>query len=122
MAVSLPLKKPADWVLHVVPACLPACGFCRLGCLSFITVHGFSGFSAGHRLREGTHHALCLRCAKSRLFFTNGSHGSRGPEFCTLQPLLVRQGFLFVSDACHGSQVPEFCTPDAVLNKSCTLL
>ena len=39
--------------------------------------------------------ALCPRCAKSRLFFTNGSHGSQGPEFCT---------------------------PDAGLNGSCTLL
>ena len=38
--------------------------------------------------------ALCKRCAKSRLFFTTGSHGSWGPEFCTLQPLLVHQGFL----------------------------
>ena len=37
--------------------------------------------------------ALCPRCAKSRPFFTTGSHGSRGPEFCTLQPLLVHQGF-----------------------------
>ena len=42
---------------------------------------------------KGGHRALCLRCAKSRLFFTTGSHGSRGPEFCTLQPLLVHQGF-----------------------------
>ena len=32
-------------------------------------------------------------CAKSRLFFTTGSQGSQGPEFCTLQPLLVHQGF-----------------------------
>ena len=37
--------------------------------------------------------ALCLRCAKSRLFFTTGSHGSLRPELCTLQPLLVHQGF-----------------------------
>ena len=36
-----------------------------------------------------------VRCAKSQLFFTNGSHGSQGPEFCT---------------------------PDAVLNGSCMLL
>ena len=41
----------------------------------------------------GAHRALCPRCAKSRLFFTTGSHGSRGPEFCTPQPLLVHQGF-----------------------------
>ena len=32
---------------------------------------------------EGAHRALCMRCAKSRLFFTTGSHGSQGPEFCT---------------------------------------
>ena len=38
---------------------------------------------------------VCPRCAKSRLFFTTGSQGSQGPEFCTLQPLLVHQGFLF---------------------------
>ena len=35
-----------------------------------------------------------VRCAKSRLFSTTGSHGSQGPGFCTLQPLLVHQGFL----------------------------
>ena len=40
--------------------------------------------------------ALCVHCAKSRLFSTTGSHGSQGLEFCTLQPLLVHQG-LFVS-------------------------
>ena len=27
-----------------------------------------------------------VRCAKSRLFSHTGSHRSRGPEFCTLQP------------------------------------
>ena len=64
---------------------------------------------------------LCLMrapavSAKSRLFSTTGSHGSQGPEVCTLQPLLVHGGFFFKSDACHGSQGPEFCTPDAVLN------
>ena len=37
--------------------------------------------------------ALCPRYAKSRLFSTTGSHESQGPEFCTLQPLLVHQGF-----------------------------
>ena len=31
---------------------------------------------------SGAHHALCARCAKSRLFSTTGSHGSQGPEFC----------------------------------------
>ena len=30
--------------------------------------------------------ALCARCAKSQLFSTAGSHGSQGPEFCTLPP------------------------------------
>ena len=38
----------------------------------------------------GAHRALCTGCAKSRLFLTKGSHGSQGPEFCTLQPLLVQ--------------------------------
>ena len=38
---------------------------------------------------------LCARCANSRLSSTTGSHGSQGPEFCSL---------------------------DAVLNGSCTLL
>ena len=33
--------------------------------------------------REGAHCALCLRCAKSRLFSTTSSYGSQGPEFCT---------------------------------------
>ena len=37
--------------------------------------------------------ALCLRCPKSRLFSTTGSHRSQGPEFLILQPLLVHQGF-----------------------------
>ena len=41
----------------------------------------------------GAYRALCAHCAKSWLFFTTGSHGSQGPEFCTLQPLLVHQGF-----------------------------
>ena len=44
---------------------------------------------------SGAHRALCPRCAKSRLFSTPGSHGFQGPEVCTLQPLLVHQGFLF---------------------------
>ena len=59
---------------------------------------------------KGAHRALCARCAKSRLFSTLGSHGFQVPEFCTLQHLLVHQGFSFQSDACHGSQGPEFCT------------
>ena len=52
---------------------------------------GLEGY-AWH-LARGAHRALCPRCAKSRLFFTTGSHGSQGPQFCTLQPLLVHQGF-----------------------------
>ena len=36
---------------------------------------------------------MCLRCAKSRLVSTTGSHRTQGHEFCTLQPLLVHQGF-----------------------------
>ena len=35
----------------------------------------------------------CSRCAKSQMFSTIGSHRSQGPQFCTLQPLLVHQGF-----------------------------
>ena len=33
-----------------------------------------------------------VRCA---LFSTTGSHGAQGPKLCTLQPLLVHQGFFF---------------------------
>ena len=56
--------------------------------------------SAGGEGEEGGHtqggiRGRTVRCAKSRLFSTPGSHGSRGPELCT---------------------------PDAVLNGSCTLL
>ena len=40
---------------------------------------------------------LCLRCAKSPLFFNTGSHGSQGPEFCSLQLLLVHQGSFVLS-------------------------
>ena len=39
-----------------------------------------------------------VRCAKSRLFSTTGSHGSQAPEFCTLHPpppVLVHQGLFF---------------------------
>ena len=36
-----------------------------------------------------------MRYANSQLFFTTGSHGSRGLEFCTLQLLLARI-FVFV--------------------------
>ena len=37
-----------------------------------------------------------VRCAKSRLLSTTGSHGPQGTEVCTLQPLLVHQGFFFL--------------------------
>ena len=56
----------------------------------------------------GAHHALsprCARCAKSRPFFTTGSHGSQGPEFCTLQPLLVHQGFFVLVWLATGPRV-----------------
>ena len=43
----------------------------------------------------GAHRALCAHYAKSWLFSTTASHGSQGPEFCTLHPLLVHQGILF---------------------------
>ena len=62
----------------------------------------YSGFDLTDNARTAWHEyqggascavrALCPPCAKSRLFFT-GSPGSQGPEFCTLQPLLVHQGF-----------------------------
>ena len=35
-----------------------------------------------------------VRCAKSRLFTATSGRGSQGPEFCTLQPLLVHLVFL----------------------------
>ena len=50
----------------------------------------------GHTVRCVRVRALCVCCAKSRLFSTTGSHGSQGPEFCTLQPLLVHQGLFFL--------------------------
>ena len=46
--------------------------------------------------RNFTYWGHTVRCAKSRLFSTTGSYGSQGPEFCTLQPLLVHQGFFFL--------------------------
>ena len=36
-----------------------------------------------------------MRCVKRQLFSTTGSYRSQGPEFCTLQPLLVHQGYFF---------------------------
>ena len=39
-------------------------------------------------LSEGAHRALCPPCANSWLFSTTGSHGSRGPEFCTPDAVL----------------------------------
>ena len=60
---------------------------------------------------RGAHRALCPWCAKSWLFYTTGSHGSQGPNFCSLHPLVVHQGFFFLFDACHGSEGPEFYTP-----------
>ena len=44
-------------------------------------------------VNKGAPRALCPRCAKSRLFSITGSHGSQGLDICTLQPLLVHQGF-----------------------------
>ena len=64
-------------------------------------IHSNEGGGGGHT----------VRCAKSQLFSTTGSHGSQGPEICTLQPLLVYQGSFFQSDASHGFQGPDFCTP-----------
>ena len=59
-------------------------------------------FKIGHnplQLLLGYHALLwgrTVRCAKSRLFSTTGSHGSQGPEFCTLQTLLVHRGYFFL--------------------------
>ena len=58
----------------------------------------------------GARRALCARCAKSRLFFT-GSHGSQGPEFCTLQPLLVHQGFCLSLMLATGPRVLNSAPP-----------
>ena len=57
-----------------------------------------------------------LLVTKSRLFSTNGSHGSQGPEFCTLQPLLVHQGFLFFSLMLATGPRVLNSAPHAVLN------
>ena len=57
----------------------------------FLPGRGF--WVGGFFTPKGEHHALCPRCVKSRLFFTTSSHRSQGPEFCTLQPLLVHWGF-----------------------------
>ena len=65
---------------------------------------------------EGAHRALSARCAKSWLFATTGSHGSQGPEFCTLQPLSVHQGCFFSSlMLARGPRVLN-SVPHAVLN------
>ena len=61
------------------------------------------------------HRALCPRCAKSQLFSSTGSHGSQGPEFCTLQPLLVHKGFFLSLMLATGLSVLHF-GPHAVLN------
>ena len=54
-----------------------------------------------------------MRCAKRRLFFTTGSHGSWVLNSAPYSPCWYTRDFLFQSDACHGSQGPEFCTPHA---------
>ena len=61
--------------------------------------HGFipplgGGGGLSHLGAVGAHCALCPRRVKSQLFST-GSHGSQGPEFCTLHPLVVHHGILF---------------------------
>ena len=52
-----------------------------------------------------------VRCVKSRLFSTTGSHGSQGPRFAPYSPCWCTRHLFFSSDACHGSQGPEFCSP-----------
>ena len=73
---------------------------------------------------RGVHRALFARCAKSRLFSTTGSHGSEGPEFCTLPPpVRVHQGFFFLSlmMLATGPRVLN-SAPHGVLNWSYILL
>ena len=50
-------------------------------------------------------------CVKSQLFFTTGSPGSQGPEFCTLQPLLVHQGIFFSLMLATGLRVLNSAPP-----------
>ena len=44
----------------------------------------------------------------------------RGGAPCAVRAL--HEQWLFFTPGSHGSQGPEFCTPDAVLTGSCTLL
>ena len=67
----------------------------------------------------GAHRALCTRCVKSRLFSTTSSHGSQGPEFCILQPLLVHQGFFFFGLMLATGPRDLNSAPHAVLNYAC---
>ena len=49
--------------------------------------------------------AVPVLCQKCRLFSITGSHGSQGPEFCTLQPLLVHQECFFSLMPAAGPRV-----------------
>ena len=83
------LKRPiTSGYFGLLPVMLPV--LIQPDCLAPRS-HGISVYT------WGAHRVLCARCAKSRLFFTTGSHRSQGPQFCTLQPMLpmlVHQGFL----------------------------
>ena len=46
-------------------------------------------------LLRGAHRALCPRCARSRLFFTTGSHGSRVLNSAPYSPSWYTREFLF---------------------------
>ena len=61
-------------------------------------------------------HALCPRCVKSRLFSTTGSHGSQGPEFCTLHPPCWYTRDFFVSVMLATGPRVLNSAPHAVLN------
>ena len=88
-----------DWGFAQPDAPLPPTSVCPMATAQSYFQHGCFVevlFQQAHKeALSGAHRALCPRCAKSRLFSSTGSHGSQGHEFCTLQPLLVHQGFFF---------------------------
>ena len=71
-----------------------------------ITQAACMGFDLHLLVTKGAHRALCPRCAKSQLFSTTGSHGSQGPEFCTLPPpCWYTRGFFFSLMLATGPRV-----------------
>ena len=57
----------------------------------------------------GAHRELCPCCAKSRLFFTTGSHGSQGPEFCTFHAVLNGSCTLLLVGGLQGCSRDKQC-------------